>query len=141
MRLLWTVEAGLPRPRTNAPLFGPDGRHLATPDLLDPVHGVVGEYDGSAHRDREAHGRDVRRDELYRRLGLEEVVMTAGDLQHPRETVERLRTAYDRAAARTPGPRAWTADPPPWWRSTRTVAARRALPDGDRRRLLGYRAA
>ena len=49
MRLVWELDAGHPRPLCNVPLFDRHGRHLATPDLVDPGAGVVGEYDGAVH--------------------------------------------------------------------------------------------
>ncbi len=49
MRMIWVVDAGLPRPLCNMPIFDRHGRHIGTPDLLDPVAGVVGEYDGALH--------------------------------------------------------------------------------------------
>lgn len=45
----WTVLAGCPPPLVNVPVFDLAGRHLATPDLLDPVTGVAGEYAGAVH--------------------------------------------------------------------------------------------
>jgi hypothetical protein len=49
MRCVWVRRAGLPRPLSNTPIFDRWGRHVATPDLLDPAAGVVGEYDGELH--------------------------------------------------------------------------------------------
>ena len=137
-RLAW-VGAGLPRPRCNAPLFDLTGRHLGTPDLLDPVTGVVAEYDGRVHLGRRLQ--DVRREEVFRDHGLEYVTTLAGD-RGPAGFVTRLRRAYDRAtAARDRGePPGWCVDPPGWWACTQSVAQRRALPPSRRERLLRYRA-
>lgn len=79
MKLVWKLDAGLPRPLCNVPIFDLDGRHVATPDLFDPVAGVVGEYDGSMHLQGSQRWRDVKREELFRRLGLEYFTMLAGD--------------------------------------------------------------
>ena len=49
MRRVWQHEAGLPRPRCNRPIFDLNGHHIGTPDLIDPVAGVVGEYNGALH--------------------------------------------------------------------------------------------
>lgn len=141
MRLLWPTGAGWSQPLTNRPLFDDRGRHLVTPDLIDPVVGLVGEYDGMVHLDRASRGRDVRRDDLYRRLGLEQVTMTGVDLADPGAVLARLHAAARRAASRPSYPRAWTLDPPPWWTPTSTVAQRRALSQTDRTRLLRHRAA
>jgi hypothetical protein len=48
MRLVW-VDAGLPAPLVNPTLIAPDGTHLAKVDLLEPLTGLVGEYDGAWH--------------------------------------------------------------------------------------------
>jgi hypothetical protein len=49
MRLAWAAW----RPESvlvcNCPVFDAAGRHLATPDVLDPVAGVAGEYEGGVH--------------------------------------------------------------------------------------------
>ncbi len=137
-RLAW-VGAGFPRPRCNAPLFDRSGRHLGTPDLLDPVAGVVAEYDGRVHLGRRLQ--DVRREDVFRDHGLEYVTTLAGD-RGPLGFVTRLRRAYDRAlAARDRGEApGWCADPPPWWVRTGTVTQRRALSPAQRARLLRYRA-
>lgn len=139
-RLVWDA-AGLARPLTNVPIFDRAGRHLVTPDLLDPVLGIVGEYDGAVHRDRDAHAHDVQRDELYRGLGVQQVVMTAVDLSAPDPAIARLVAARARATGAPASARAWTTEPPGWWWPTRTVAQRRALPPTVRERALRYRRA
>lgn len=132
MRLLWQLE-GFDRPLLcNAPLFGPDGVHLLTPDLLDPELGVAGEYNGAVHAGDEPMGRDLDREETYRRHGVEVVTMMAGDRREPHRFLRRLRGAYARAAGRPPSTRRWTLRHPDWWVDTSTVAARRALDDRDR---------
>jgi hypothetical protein len=47
LRLLWTLDARLRVPLVNWPVAGPDGRFIADVDLLDPIAGIVGEYDGA----------------------------------------------------------------------------------------------
>jgi hypothetical protein len=138
MRQVWTGLAGRPRPLCNVPVFTLDGRHVATPDLLDPVAGVAGEYDGSLHLEGEQRGRDLAREADLRRLGLEPVVMVAADWPHEGRFVARLHDAYGRADRRT-GPPRWTLDAPPWWTRTETVAQRRALESGQRERWLRHR--
>ncbi len=97
MRLLWVLVAGLPTPLANRPLFDHAGHHIGTPDLVDPVHGVVGEYDGTAHLQRDRRNADVVREAGYRSHGLEVVVMTAADGGDPTAFLRRLAEAYDRA--------------------------------------------
>jgi hypothetical protein len=139
MRAVWTVEAGMPRPLTNRPVFDLRGRHIGTPDLLDPVAGVAGEYDSALHLDRARRRRDVEREDAYRRVGLEPVVMVTGDLVDARQFIGRLRTAYARAAGTRVADRRWTIEYPDWWSPTETVELRRALTEGQRDRWLAYR--
>lgn len=141
MRMCWEVDAGMPPPVCNVPVFGPDGRLLGTPDLLDPVAGVAGEYDSALHLTGQARSRDERREHLFRSHGLEYVTMLTGDAGDPTHFIRRLLAAYDRAADIPASRRRWTIEPPGWWRDTTTVEARRALDADTRRRLLAHRAA
>jgi hypothetical protein len=139
MRIVWRVDAGLPRPLCNVPLFTLDGRHIGTPDLFDPVAGVVGEYDGSLHLEGPQRARDVRRAEAFRRVGLEYFTVLAPDLADRTLVVERMQSTRDRALWLPEGQRAWTLVSPPWWTPTLTVAQRRGLRGEQRRRLLRHR--
>src|SRR3954465_3469518 len=49
MRLVWELDAGLPRPGLNRSVYTRNGRFVATVDLLDFEAGVVGECDGAEH--------------------------------------------------------------------------------------------
>ncbi|MXG90002.1 hypothetical protein [Nocardioides flavescens] len=141
MRLAWTLDAGLPRPLCNRPVFDLAGRHVGTPDLLDAHAGLVGEYDGIVHLDQRRRGKDIDKEATYRSLGLEHVTMAAGDVASPSTTVvPRILQARARALARRAEPRGWTVEPPRWWVDTSTVAARRGLSAEQRDRLLRYRA-
>ena len=133
--LVWQLDADLGRPRCNAPVFDLGGHHLATPDLIDPETGVVGEYDGPLHLAGARRHQDVVRMDRLREHGLVDVVMTAGDRAAPGAFIARLRAAYARAAEVPASRRRWTLEQPRGWRDTTTVAARRAL-DGDTRRWL-----
>jgi hypothetical protein len=139
MRRVWQHEAALPRPRCNRPVFDLNGNHLGTPDLIDPVNGVVGEYNGALHLDGEVRSRDVRREALFRAVGLETVEMVAGDLANPYPFMARLRDAYARAARLPRSDRRWTVRLPARWVPTFTVAQRRALDADQRRRFLAHR--
>ena len=121
----------------NCPVFSRDGRHLGTPDILDPGAGVIGEYQGALHLAGERRAADVVRDDRLRTAGLEMVIMLASDLRSPHGFMDRLAGAYTRAARRT----TWTVVAPPGWIDTSTVVARRALEGADRGRLLRYRRA
>jgi hypothetical protein len=140
MRLVWIFDAGLPRPLCNVPVFDLDGRHVGTPDLLDPHAGVVGEYDGALHLRGEQRAKDVRREEAFRAIGLEYVTMLAGDAPDPSDFVRRLSSTYRRAKWLPAAERPWTLDLPAWWIPTATVAQRRALDEYQRARLLRRRA-
>jgi len=139
MRQIWRTEAGLPAPLANRPVFDLHGHHIGTPDLLDPVAGVAGEYDSELHLDSSRRRRDLEREELFRAAGLEPVAMVTGDLRDPWGFVARLRTAYARAERRPASDRRWTIEPPSWWIPTLTVEQRRALTDDLRDRLLRHR--
>lgn len=139
MRLAWQLEAGAPRPRANCPVFDLDGRFVGTPDLLDPIAGVYGMYDGGLHLAGEVRHRDVAKEAAYRRLGLEGATMMAGDVIDRGPFIARLREAYARAGRRPLDMRRWLSEPPGWWVPTVTVAQRRALSSYDRARFLRYR--
>jgi hypothetical protein len=113
VRLLWMLDAGLPRPEVNAYVLRPTGEVLAVADLLDPDAGLVGEYDGAGHRGLEQHTRDNAREEWLEAAGLVVVRFTALDLQprNLRRTVERLRVAHARGLARDRARDAWTWRP------------------------------
>jgi hypothetical protein len=140
MRLTWT-GAGFARPLANWPVFDRTGRFVGTPDLFDPVAGVVGQYDGALHLAGAVRQRDVAKDAAYRDVGLEPVTMMAGDLGDRGPFVARLRQAYARAGRHAADERRWTHELPSWWTPTMTVAQRRSLTPGDRERLLWNRRA
>ena len=56
------------------------------------------------------------------------------------DVARRLIAAQRRARSRN-ARRGWSLDPPRWWTPTETVAQRRALADGERKRYLRYRRA
>ncbi|GAA1476458.1 hypothetical protein GCM10009623_09040 [Nocardioides aestuarii] len=139
MRLVWKAWRPESTLLCNRPVFDLAGRHLATPDLLDPEAGVVGEYDGAVHLAAEQRASDVRREALLRAVGLELVTMVGADHADDHRSFRlRLAGAHDRAAE-SGSSRRWTLEPPPWWTDTSTVAARRALDPRVRRRLLAHR--
>lgn len=140
MRGVWTRVARLPRPMCNAPVFTLEGRHVGTPDLIDPVLGLVAQYNGSDHITLAGLASDLKKEAAYRALGLEPVTMVASDWADLDEFTERLLAAAQRARARTAKPM-WTVEPPEWWTPTRTVAQRRALAEWQRERYLRYRRA
>ncbi len=139
MRMVWTRDAGCPRPLCNVPIFGLDGRLIGTPDLFDPMAEVVGEYDGALHLAGAQRSRDVRREAAFRDVQLEYVTMLQGDSADLGPLVERIQAAYRRAERLPRGPRRWTLTPPAWWTPTQTVEQRRALTEEQRSRFLAIR--
>lgn len=138
MRGVWTRRAGLVRPLCNAPVFTLEGRHVGTPDLIDPVLGLVGQYNGIDHLSIAGAAADTKKDAAYRELGLETVSMLVTDFADLDDFTRRLLEAARRAARRT-APRLWTVAPPTWWTPTDTVARRRRLDAFERERVLRYR--
>lgn len=115
MRLVWVLDAGLPAPLINQPVFDRSGRLIGIVDLLDVDAGLVGEYDGADHRGAHRHSSDVGREDRLRGVGLEVFRVTGPDLPHTDRVVTRMRTARGRARWQPPGDRAWTVTPPDWW--------------------------
>jgi hypothetical protein len=140
MRMHWT-EAGFPRPLTNRPVFDLNGKHLGTPDLIDPEMGVFGEYEGKVHFSGAQRFHDLKREEKFRAHGLEGVTMVAADRADPQPFRERLRGAYERAARLPRSNRQWTLELPHWWQPTFSVMQRRALTAEERQVWLRHRAA
>ena len=139
LRLVWIIDAQLPPPLTNRPIFDLEGNLVGTADLLDPVSGLLGEYDGPTHLSRAQRSRDVGRLERLRDHGLEPVVVLAPDMADRALVARRLHAGLERATRIPSARRTWTVVPPPWWRPTHTVTLRRALAAEDRRRLLAHR--
>lgn len=135
----WTVLAGCPPPLFNTPVFDLDGRHIATPDLLDPVSGVGGEYAGVVHVLQEVRDHDVGREGKVRRVGIDPVTMVAADRFEPDAFVQRLHDAYARASRLPAADRAWTIKQPRWWVDTSSVERRRALTEEQRAVALRWR--
>jgi hypothetical protein len=138
-RLDWTEAVGR-RPLANQPLFDLEGHHLGTPDLVDPVTGVVGEYDGPVHLAASRRAVDLTREGRFRDHGLHPVTMVSTERRDQSAFHQRLRSAYAAAGRQPAEGRRWTLEPPLWWVPTRTVAQRRALTARDREIWLRYRA-
>ena len=108
LRWVWTDVARLGAVRCNWSVHGPDGRHLATPDLLDPVRGLAVDYDGAAHRDARRHRRDEQRKEALRSVYLEHLTVVGQGPGDEADVARRLRAAAGRAV-REQRPQLWTA--------------------------------
>ena len=117
MRLVWVLDAQLPPPLCNRPVFSRRGELLGYPDLLDPVAGVVGEYDGADHQRRDRRQRDITREQRFRDHGLEYFTVVRGDLTDRPAVARRMLAAVARARQIPPARRQWTLDPPAWWQA------------------------
>jgi hypothetical protein len=106
LRLIWVLDAGLPRPLCNWPIADASGRRLGKPDLLCTVTGVAGEYDGRDHLERSARAVDLAREQEFRNTGLELFRVVGSDIRDRRLVVRRMRDAVARAAAGQ-APRTW----------------------------------
>ena len=140
MRLVWRLDAGLPPPLCNRPIFDLAGNHIATPDLLDVEAGVAGEYNGALHLEGKQMARDIARENKVRNFGLEPFTIVASDIADPERAVQRMTDARRRAKWEAESKRRWTIEPPWWWTPTHTVEMRRQLDPSDRARLLRGRA-
>jgi len=114
-RVVWRVEAGLPRPLVNRPVFDRHGRLLGYPDLLDEEAGLVCEFDGADHRRARRHSADVDREATFRRHLLEVTRVTGPDLSVPERVRSRLLAARSRARWLPESERPWTTTPPAGW--------------------------
>lgn len=101
LRVVWVLEAGLPVPLVNVDVVDLDGFLLGEADLFDPEAAMVGEYDGSHHRDLARHTADNAREEGFERHNATVVRATALDLW-PRRTqlVGRILAAHADGVAR-----------------------------------------
>lgn len=90
---LMLIFARLPEPTCNVDLFN-GSRHLARGDLVYAPWKVLVEYDGWQHeRDAAQRAHDIRRRERLEEAGWTIIVITAGDLNRPREIPWRVHRA------------------------------------------------
>lgn len=91
LRLL-LIRAGLPRPRTQVPVLGPDGAPFAFLDMGWENCMVAVEYDGEHHQaSRWVYTKDIRRAERIHAAGWLVVRVVKED--HPVDIVRRVRRA------------------------------------------------
>lgn len=136
---IWELDARLPRLLLNRPVFDLNGRHIGTPDFIDPTSGVVGQYDGKLHLVGNRKAQDLGRDDDFHGAGLEMFRVVNEDLADLDRVVARMHATRQRAIARRAVDGAWTLTRPSWWVPTHTVALRRRLTAEQRERYLGYR--
>jgi hypothetical protein len=91
LRLLY-IDAGLPRPTTQIPIFDHNGRRLRTSDMGWEEFMVVAEYDGDQHRtDRPQYVKDLRVIPKLERLGW--IVDRVIKEDRPHEVIQRAWNA------------------------------------------------
>jgi hypothetical protein len=92
LRLLY-IEAGFPRPRTQIPVLGPNGRPRYYLDMGWEEAMVAAEYDGEHHRvSRDTYTNDISRSEYIHDVGWRVIRVVAGNRR--REIIERTRRAW-----------------------------------------------
>jgi hypothetical protein len=109
-RMVWEYDAGWGRPLVNRELYDGDGRLLGIPDVFDPARGVVGEFAGADHRDKDQHAHDLDREADFRRVGLEYVEIVARDLAYKPRVIRRMAEAEARTGRL---PQTWVLGPEP----------------------------
>jgi hypothetical protein len=91
------MQAGLPRPQTQIPVFDEFGSAIAYLDMGWEDVKVAVEYDGDHHRsDRSQYNWDIRRLERLQHRGWTLIRVVAGD--RPADIVRRVRTALSTRA-------------------------------------------
>lgn len=115
MRLIWVLDARLPRPQVNRPVWDQTGRLLGIADLLDEEAGLVGEFDGADHRGALRQSKDEDRTGRFRDHDLETFRVTGPDILDPPKVVRRMLAARARAKFVPPERRTWTTTPPAGW--------------------------
>ena len=117
LRMLCSQRAGLPGLLVNVPLYGATGDFLGIPDLLEPVTGLVIEYDGEQHRDLDQHTADNLREESFEGAGLVVVRVTSLDLKDAEATSSRIADTYRRRLSHHRPADGWTVG----WRPKRAA--------------------
>lgn len=111
---LWLVQAGLPVPQTQIPVYDDYGNPIAYLDMGWPELKVAVEYDGEQHRtDRSQYRWDVQRREMLERQGWILIRVLVGDRRT--DVIRRVRAALAQRTSRQSG----TECAPPLWRDAR----------------------
>lgn len=91
---LTLVRGGLPRPRVQMPVYGPDGSFLGRPDLSYPEDLLGVEYDGRYHADVEVFVADRQRQNRLLRAGWRLLHYTTEDVyRRPDRIITQVRAA------------------------------------------------
>lgn len=106
MRLIWVLDAKLPRPLCNWPVADGTGVRIGRPDLLCEEVAVVGEFDGHDHSGARRRSDDTDKDQAYRDAGLESFRIVGREIEDAALVVRRMHAAV-RRAAEAQRPRRW----------------------------------
>lgn len=116
LRICWLLDAGLPEPLVNVPIFDRSESFLGIADLFDPESGLVAEFDGDQHRQAEQHRLDNIREEKLEAANLVVVRSDKTDVRRVRrQLVGRLQDGYRRGRSRNRAQDNWTLRQPDWW--------------------------
>lgn len=115
LRMVWVLDAGLPKPLCNRPVFDLYGCLLGYPDILDPDAATVGEFDGAGHRELDEHTGDNAREERFEDHGLVVTRATSVDIGRRQALAQRMQRAHARGLARDRCGDQWTLEIPPDW--------------------------
>jgi hypothetical protein len=86
------VQAGLPEPEVNPPVYDDAGEWIGSPDLGYKRYRVAGQYEGDAHRtNRRRWRQDIARDESFADAGWVVLRAVADDVARPLRYTERMR--------------------------------------------------
>lgn len=121
LRVCYRLQAGLPAPWVNVPIFSSTEDFLGIADLFDPYAAVVTEFDGDQHREHRQHHLDNIREEGFESANLTVVRTDSLDLNvatNPdrRGLIRRLHDGYRRGSSRDLTKDRWTLIVPDWWR-------------------------
>lgn len=95
--LRWLLlDAGLPSPTPQLAVHDPLGRFVARLDLGWKAAKVGAEYDGSHHRERDQHSKDLARHNRLRALGWTVIQIDADQLRRPESLITQLRALLSR---------------------------------------------
>jgi hypothetical protein len=78
LRMLF-IDAGFPRPRTQIPLLGPNGRTRYYLDMGWDDAMIAVDYDGDDHRKRKRFGADIKRSEYVTHVGWNHIRVVAAN--------------------------------------------------------------
>ncbi|GIJ49812.1 hypothetical protein Val02_66980 [Virgisporangium aliadipatigenens] len=101
MRLI-VIDAGLPEPAVQFPVYDRAGRSVARLDLAYEHLRIGLEYDGDHHRERATFQRDAARLNSLHLCGWTILRFTAADLRNPELVAAQVREALLRADLGTP---------------------------------------